>query len=126
MSRKKEFSRELDQLFERRTRWLRPVIGDQKPGPLPNFTRKTVDAGIARLQRITSDAFATKLAKQEFTEHAPAKRAWQVKGHGDERKRELFDAWFEEKFGDHQKCVYVLWGKKRKCIYVGRTSGGKQ
>lgn len=125
MSKKKEFLRELDRLYERRTRWLRSVVGDKRPGPLATFARKDVNEGIAHLQSITSDAFATKLAKQEFAEYAPTKRAWQVKGHGYERKRELFDTWFEKKFGDHRNCVYVFWGKKRRCIYVGRTYGGK-
>jgi hypothetical protein len=129
MSKRNDFLRELDHLYKRRTRWLRSAVGDKKPGPPPTFKRKNVDQSIKKLQNIASDVFAKKLAKKEFAEYAPSKRMWRVKGHGCERQRKSFDQWFAKWFpqrsGKQQQCVYVFWGKRGKCIYVGRTYGGK-
>jgi len=124
MSTKNEFARELDRLYNRRTHWLRSVIGYRKPGPPPTFRRETVNEGIAKLQDIAYRAFAKKLAKQEFAQFAPSKRSWHVKGYGREEKRKIFNVWFVRRLGNHQNRVYIFWGKRGKCIYIGRTGNG--
>lgn len=119
MSRKRDFTRELDRLFRRRTRWLKSVIGERRPGPLPTFNRKTVNRGIDKLQGIASVIFATQLAKQEFATYAPLKRSWQVKSHRYEQKREIFDAWFKRKFGEHRNCVYIFGARRAGASMLG-------
>lgn len=124
MSKKGEFISELNKLYRRRTHWLRSAIGERVPGPPPTFTRKTVDNGIRRLQGIASEAYANALAKEQFAQYAPMKRAWQVRGYGRPEKRRLFDQWYARRIGVLRNCVYVFWGKRGRCVYIGRTGSG--
>jgi hypothetical protein len=36
----------------------------------------------------------------------------------------LFEKWFKEKFPRLKNYVYVFWGNKKKCLYVGKTGKG--
>jgi hypothetical protein len=126
MSKKGEFTRELDKLYHLRTHWLRSILENTKLSSLRSFNRKELNRGIINLQTIASDSLANKLAKAEFSEHVPSKRTWHVKGHGRDRKKMLFDRWYKRVVLTHQECVYAFWGK-RKCVYIGRTgNGGKR
>ena len=123
MSKKNEFTRELDKLFHERTYWLRSSLGNTKPGHPPSFTCDKVSRGIEKLQWIASDILANKLAKSEFSKHAPLKRSWRVKGHGCDNKKALFAKWYNRVVHKKHECVYVFWGND-KCIYIGRTGNG--
>lgn len=123
MSHVNRFENALDQMFKKRTCWLRSAIGFKKPGPLPKITKKFVKNGILKLQEIASHALADELAKLEFDEYTHKKRAWHVKGYGVDEKKILFEEWFQEEFPKQKDCIYVFLGE-RKCIYVGRTGGG--
>ena len=118
-----KFENALDELFQKRTYWLRSAIGSKKPGHPPKITRKFVNNGISNLQEIASHALANKLAKLEFDKYIRGKRAWHIKGHGIEKKKSLFEEWFIKEFPNLINCIYVFWGNE-KCIYVGRTGIG--
>jgi len=121
MAFSKTFERELDKLFHKRTHWLLNEIGSKKPGKPPEFGRKKVTAGIKKLQKIASDALASKLAKTEFNQHVTKKKDYYIKGHGPEDKKEKFEIWFSRYFPKTEGLIYTFWGKGRQCIYVGQT-----
>lgn len=123
MAHARSFEKELDRLFKQRTHWLRSAIGSNRPGKPPEFKRKTVNKGIANLQKIASHILASKLAKSEFERHADKNRAWHIKGYGVQEKKAIFKNWCKEKF-PKELYVYVFWGNNRKCIYVGQTGSG--
>ena len=122
-----KFENALDELFHKRTFWLRSAIGRKKPGPPPKIIRRFVNNGISNLQEIVSNALANKLAKSEFNKHALGKRAWHIKGFGIDEKKSLFEEWFGKEFPKLTNYIYVFWGNE-KCIYVGRTTvyGGRR
>lgn len=121
MAFSKSFERELNNLFRRRTDWLRRRVGAKGAGKPPEFSRKKVGKGIRKLQTIASDAFARKLAKSEFNEHVASRKNYGVKGRGPYDKREKFEEWFATHFRKRKGLIYVFWGNRKKCIYIGRT-----
>jgi len=121
MAFSKSFERELKRLFDQRTDWLRRKLGARTQGAPPRFSRRTVNAGISKLQAIASYALAHKLAKTEFNEHVATRKNYHVRGWGPEDKRERFEEWFSGHFGKTKGLVYAFWGNHRKCIYIGRT-----
>lgn len=128
MARSKDFTRQLDALFQRRTHWLRHVIARPGSGRPPAFMRAHRETAIARLQELASQALADRLGRRVFREGVRQRRSWRVlasKGRGPREKKEAFDEWFEARIG-HKNCLYVFW-RGRRCIYVGRTArGGKR
>src|SRR5208283_4798932 len=98
MAFSKTFERELNGLFRQRTDWLRRKLGARGIGKPPKFSRKKVNAGIAKLQKNASDALAQKLAKEEFNEHVTLKRNYHVRGRGYDGKKEEFEKWFAANF----------------------------
>ena len=121
MAFSKTFERELDSLFRKRTEWLRRELGARRVGKPPEFSRKRVNTGIEKLQKIASDALAHKLAKSEFNEHVTSRRNYHVRGRGYEEKKETFDKWFAANFKKIKGLIYAFWGNRNKCIYIGRT-----
>ncbi|MBI1807002.1 MAG: GIY-YIG nuclease family protein [Ignavibacteria bacterium] len=121
MAFSKEFERQLDKLFLQRTHWLRNEVGLKKVGKPPIFDRSKVDKAIERLQLIASNALSSKLAKKEFNHFVSKRKNYLIKGRGPEAKKELFEIWFSKHFPKSKGLVYAFWGKKGKCIYVGRT-----
>ncbi|MGA2518041.1 MAG: hypothetical protein ABSG44_16010 [Thermodesulfobacteriota bacterium] len=121
MAFSKKFEQELDKVFHQRTHWLRNEIGSKKVGKPPKFGRKKVNKAIERLQQIASDALARKLAKTEFNRFVSKKKNYQIKGHGPENKKASFENWFSKYFPKAKGLLYVFWGKRGRCIYVGRT-----
>jgi hypothetical protein len=117
------FRRELDDIFERRTDWLRRSIAGPRPGPPLSLNRRHVRNSISRLQNLASDALADELARREFHSSVQNKRSWHPKrgkGHGRDAKRKSFRRWFGKHFGAGTY-VYVFWNR-RKCVYVGKTA----
>jgi len=123
MAHVNQFVNDLDELFRKRTYWLRSKIGLKIPGQPPKITKIFIDKGILNLQERASYALANKLAKTEFKKYTHKKKAWHVKGHGVDEKKKVFEKWFIKEFPNLKSCVYVFW-KNKKCIYVGRTGGG--
>ncbi len=90
MARSKDFTRELDSLFHRRTHWLRQVLAKPRPGRPAQLTRKHRESAIERLQDLASEALAAKLARKMFQEGVRKKKGWHVtssKGRGFREKR---------------------------------------
>lgn len=121
MAFSKSFERELDSLFRQRTHWLRRKLGAKGAGKPPEFGRGKIDAGITKLQAIASDGLARKLAKAEFDEHVAAQKNYRIKGRGPEDKKAEFEKWFATHFHKRKGLIYAFWGRKKKCIYIGRT-----
>ena len=121
----KEFVKELDELYHRRTNWLRSVLKIKKPGPPPTISRKIVDKGINKLKDLASNAFSYKLMKKEFDQHVKGKKWCLVKGRGVEEKKRQFKKWYSQKVGDPKNCIYSFWGKDQECLRFGRTIAGK-
>lgn len=125
MSKSAEFRRELTDLFQRRTHWLRAVIQRPRKGAPPKFQRRHVNEAIGRLQDLASAAFAVGLARREFDRSVRFRRSWRAtasKGRQFAAKRKHFARWYEDNFGA-SPCVYVFWEGKT-CEYVGRTGRG--
>jgi len=106
-----KFENALDELFKKRTSWLRSAIGRKKTGPPPKITRRFVKNGISNLQEIASNALANKLAKSEFNKHALGKRAWHIKGFGIDEKKSLFEEWFRKVISKLNKLYLCFLGK---------------
>jgi hypothetical protein len=122
------FRRELDELFHRRTDWLRVSVDGSRPGRPLSLNRGHVRNSIRRLQQLASDALANDLARKEFHSGVRGRRSWHPKrgkGHGRDAKRAAFKRWFRREFGKGTY-VYVFWSH-RKCVYVGKTAkaGGR-
>src|SRR5947207_5250489 len=98
MAFSKSFERELDDLFVRRTHWLRQELGRKGAGKPPQFSRRTVNDAIANLQVIASDALADKLAKEEFENHVTWKKNYQIAGRGVAEKKKRFERSFNKNF----------------------------
>ena len=120
------FEKTLDSLFHRRTYWLRSIINSKRGQP-PKFGRREVDKGIGELQQIASNALSHKLARVEFKKHITIQKRWHIKGHGRTSKRQIFIEWFDKNFDSRKGYIYILWGNRNKCIYVGRAGrrGGR-
>lgn len=123
MSHQRLFNRRLDRLYEKKTAWLRTALTKAPPGPIPNLTKPKRERGIKELRRIASDALAKKMAKRAFERSVARKKTWKTKGRGIGEKRKGFRAWLvREGIDPKSGKVYVFWHKK-KCLYVGRTTG---
>jgi hypothetical protein len=125
MSYRVEFSRHLEDLFKRRTVWLRTVIDKKRPGAPQKFARAHVNKAIAEMQELASLALADRLAKREFERLVHEKRSWHPKrgkGRGVDNKRRRFKEWYSNEVAT-PTCVYVFWNGP-KCVYVGRTELG--
>jgi len=120
------FNRELQDLFERRTHWLRAHVSKPGPGRAPALNRATVTRGISRLQELASKCLATQYARREFDKTVDQHRQWHVtssKGRGWRAKKKTFGEWYAGNI-DHRSCVYAFWHKSR-CLYVGKTDHGR-
>jgi len=120
MAFSKAFERELNNLFQRRTDWLRRKLGTVGAGKPPKFGRKDVKTGIDKLQEIASDALARKMARVAFDEHVASRKNRKIKGRGPNDKKHQFEKWFAQ-FKGTKGLVYAFWGRNGECIYVGRT-----
>ena len=121
MAFSKSFDRELNRLFRQRTDWLRRKLWTSGVGKPPKFSRKKVDSGIRKLQKIASNEHARKLAQSEFNEHVASRKNFHVKGRGPYEKREKFEEWFAVRSRKSKGLIYAFWGNQKKCIYIGRT-----
>jgi hypothetical protein len=125
MSRSTQFNTVLDDLFEKRTSWLRHIISKPKRGRTPRWSATNVTNAVSKLQEIASDAFAVSFAKREFERRVHETGRWHVsesKGRRFEARKRHFASWYEDRFGT-LPCVYVFWDGK-KCEYIGRSSYG--
>jgi hypothetical protein len=122
MSRQVEFNRRLDRLYKRRTGWLRTVLTRANPGPIPALKKKERERVIKHLQGIASDALARRMAKKQFERSVETNKTWRTKGWGTEKKIQQFRTWAQSRIDRKSGKVYVFWHKK-KCLYVGRTTG---
>jgi len=123
MAFSRQFERQLDRLFRKRTQWLRSKLGLKRTGKPPIFSRRVVNRGISRLQDLALNAFAWRLAKSTFDEHVSERRNWQVKGRGRDEQIKHFRRWFKPDFGNARGHVYSFWSGQ-KSLYVGRTGRG--
>ncbi len=118
------FRRNLETLFNRRTAWLRASVAGKKQGRPLSLNQSHVRNSISQLQALASEALADRLARREFQASVRRKHSWfakRGKGHGRDKKRQVFKAWFAARFR-RQTYVYVFWNR-RKCVYVGKTAG---
>jgi len=122
MSHQGEFNRRLDDLYKRRTGWLRTVLTKANPGPVPKLNKQQRERAIKYLQGIALDALARRMAKKEFERSVAERKTWKTKGWGADKKLQLFRAWARNRIDRKSGKVYVFW-HTRKCLYVGRTKG---
>jgi len=125
VSRDVEFRRELDELYRRRTHWLRHAVSGTPIGAPPKLSRNYVNEAITTLQRIASDALATKLARTEFSRRVKKVNRWHIKqgsGWGVSARQRTFKLWYKRHV-KRRHCIYVFSGNGR-CIYVGKTTNG--
>jgi hypothetical protein len=126
MAFSKSFERELDNLFGRRTHWLRQEVGQKGAGKPPQFSRRNVNEGIAKLQLIASDALSDQLAKDEFDTHVRYRKNYHIAGRGVAEKKKRFEQWFKRDFANTRGLIYAFWDSSRQCEYVGKTGSGGQ
>lgn len=122
----RRFDEELEELFRRRTHWVRSKVREPTVGKPPTFARKHVNAAIKRLNDLTEASLLKEHAVQSLSDIYDEKRQWHVtrsKGWRAERKGRAFLEWYDER-GLSTNCVYVFWARKN-CRYVGRTLNGK-
>lgn len=121
-----EFHRVLDELFERRTSWLRKVVDKGRKQRPQIFDPERRRNGIEKLKKLATECLAGNLAKKEFKATIDKKKQWRCtksKGWSRDDKREHFDDWFSRNI-PYKNCIYVFW-KGRRAEYVGRAVQGK-
>ena len=121
-----EFHRELDDLFERRTSWLRKVVDKGIKTKPQVFNRQRRRGGIVRLKSLATECLSGAMSNREFAATIDKKKQWRCtrhKGWLREQKRKHFDRWFQKNI-PFENCIYIFW-KGPKCEYVGRTMKGK-
>jgi hypothetical protein len=126
MALTKEFEKDLEKLFHRRTAWLRRAIGKKRPGPAPMFTKAKVSPRLMRLTEIAREILLRGRGKKEFWRSLEFKCQWfpkKGKGFGIHAKKLTFNRWYDRRIGT-RNCVYVFWSNGI-CEYVGRTVRGK-
>lgn len=122
----RRFDEELEELFRRRTHWIRSKVRKPTVGQPPRFARKHVNEAIRRLNNITEASLLREHAVQSLSDIYDDRRQWHVtrnKGWGPERKRKAFLKWYENRELS-KNCVYVFWAGNN-CRYIGRTLNGK-
>ncbi len=125
MSRAATFNRELDNVFRKRSHWLRTVLRGPRPGPPAKLKRRHLERAVAKLQGIAAEAFATALARKEFKRSVRQRKSWHAKrgkGFRFEQRQRAFNQWYDDHITS-QSCIYVFWARWR-CVYVGRTTRG--
>lgn len=118
-----QFRREIDNLFHRRSHWLKSVVGRKQRGAAPTLERHHISKTIERCQDLASEALAERLARTEFEQGVHGRRSWHAKkgkGRGPDAKRRSFDAWFDRYLGPGMY-IYAFW-RRRHCVYVGKTA----
>ena len=125
MALSKQFERQLQNLFNRRTAWLKHSLGKKQPGRAPIFSKKSVQPRLERLLEVAEESLITRHGNSEFRDLVRAKKQWQVKGKafGVDAKIRAFKGWYQ-KYITSDNCIYVFWSRRR-CYYVGRTIRGK-
>jgi hypothetical protein len=118
-----DFRRALDEMFQKRVKWLKHAVGDKAPGRPSEVNKRARDKAIVNLQALAESILAKGFATREFKAHTGGKRQWHVTGHGHRKQMEKFDAWYAKKCGDFLNCIYIYW-KGKKPLYVGRTTKG--
>lgn len=124
MAHRKQFENVLKELFKRRTNWLTGEVFSRRPGKPPSFSRRILNSKINELQKIVSHAFARTIAKDEFTKCVTCNKSWHIRGRGPEEKGNNFKKWLGRYFSNSKNLVYIFWGNRNRCIYVGRTNSG--
>jgi len=124
MSFSKEFERELDEMFSYRTNELRNLFKQNKTSKNLRITRTFVTEKITTLNEIATDKFIDQLYREEYNSDIKKKKCWKVNGRGYKEKKEYFKAWFNKHFSNHQRLIYIFWGKNGSAVYVGRTGIG--
>lgn len=122
----RRFDRELYDLFEYRTHWLKSLIRKRRPGASPQFNREKVDKTIKELQHLGAQALQSSELLTPLDQFYDVKKQWHPKkgkGHGVRAKEKAFGQWYAQQIS-YKNCVYVFW-KGRSCLYVGRTMNGK-
>lgn len=121
-----EFNRLLDELFLKRTHWIRTAVRSSPQGRPPVLNRRGITKAIERLQDLASECLAEDYAWSEFDRLVEEKRQWHVttsKGWGRDAKKKSFNLWFDRTIR-FQNCIYIFWSNST-CLYVGRTMRGK-
>ena len=91
------FNRQLEDLFHRRTHWLRALVSKPGSGRAPNLNRAPVTRGILRLQELASECLATQFARREFNDEVSQRKRWHItasKGRGWRNKQRAFGEWY--------------------------------
>jgi len=125
MARANQFNHALNDLFKRRTVWLRSILEQPKRGAPTKLTKFHIKNYILKLQRLASDSLSHDLAKDEFENGVRQRKSWHLtksKGWGYRQKKQSFNTWFNDHISG-KNCIYVCWNK-RDCIYVGKTTKG--
>lgn len=121
-----EFDRLLDQLFLKRTHWIRSTVRSSPQGRPPTLNRRVITKTIEQLQDLASECLAEDYAWFEFDRLVEERRRWHSttrKGWGRDAKRKSFSLWFDKTIR-FQNCIYIFWSNST-CLYVGRTMRGK-
>ncbi len=125
MTKYKQYTQQLDKLFDNRIHWLKVAVKKVQGRP-PTFTRSKIDKGIIILQNLASEILVRQIFKRDSDNLIKQKKRWHTKnkGWGRTEKKKSFNSWFK-KYINYKNYVYVFWAGKDECIYVGRSIVGK-
>lgn len=116
----KLFIKELNNLIDIRTKWLRDIIfPDKKQRGRP--PKLDLNKKIDKLKDIATKALVP-LALKELDKSISNEKLKRLNGNVDKKKQEVKE-WFE-KNNLPNKCVYILFGKNNEILYVGQTNRG--
>ena len=112
---KKDFERQLDDLWKRRTRAIRDLVRTRKGKP-KEFTKKIRDKGIKAIADLSTRILLRQGAKEEFRELVCPQRMTHLSGSWEKRADRLLQ-WAKQHFS--KPIIYSFW-RKSECLYVGK------
>src|SRR5438445_1910910 len=123
MALEKQFSRKLDQLWQRRTAGLRSLVISQGSGKLPQFTRKVRERLMGGLLDDATALLLKREGRSEFKKLIEHRHLRQIRGHGLLERGDNLTEWAARKL--RGPIVYAFW-RGRKCLYVGKGRNWKR
>ncbi len=115
MSLKKDFERELDNLWKRSTRAIRDLVRTRKGRP-KEFTKKIRDRSIKAIADLSTRILVRQGAKEEFKGLVYPQEMTHFSGSWEKRAAKLLQ-WAKKRFS--RPIIYSFWRKSR-CLYVGK------
>ena len=116
----KQFDRQLHELWDRRSVYIKSLVGTHH-GRQKSLTKRQRDRCISELTEIADEILTRRIAKKELTKVTLRTMRRQIRGHGMESRYRRLSTWVDDEIDG--PIIYSFWLANR-CLYVGKGSTG--